>query len=187
MSAPRPALQQQAEALRQAFDSSFAQPLAEAGAAPDDYLAIRVADDPHVLRLAEIASLLPLRTVTRLPSPLPALLGIVGFRGSIVPLYDLRSLLGYPAGPDGDNTPRWMVITAALPLGLAFDAFEGHWRQPRTASAPPVAGPARAHVRELLAGTDAGAGAPRPVLSVASLLAAIQDLARAHPGQQEER
>jgi chemotaxis signal transduction protein len=173
-------------ALRDAFDDGFAQALTETSAAREDYLAIRIADDPHVLRLAEIASLQPLRTVTRLPSPLPALLGIVGFRGTIVPLYDLRRLLGYPARSSGENTPRWVVITAAMPLGLAFDAFEGYLRQARTDGAQAAAGPARAHVQDMLPCIKPGTGAPRPVLSVASLLAAIQDLARPHPVRQKE-
>jgi len=33
----------------------------------------------------------------------PELLGIMGFRGAMVPVYDLRALCGYAAGA----APRW--------------------------------------------------------------------------------
>jgi chemotaxis signal transduction protein len=56
------------------------------------------------------------------PGPLPELLGIVGLRGAIVPVYDLRLLLGHtPAGP-----PRWLVLAAGGQVALAFDHLEGH-------------------------------------------------------------
>jgi hypothetical protein len=113
--------------LRQAFDASFAEPLREATVPPEAFLAIRVDADPHALRLADVASLLPLDAVTPLPSPLPELLGVIGHRGAVLPVYDLRTLLGYP----GAAAPRWCVVLAAAPLALAFDGFDGHLRVPR--------------------------------------------------------
>jgi len=152
--------------LRQAFDLAFAEPARSGSAEMEDFLAIRVGEDAHMLRLAEVASLSPLRSVTRLPTPLPALLGLMGFRGAIVPLYDLRVLLGYAAA----GVPRWTVIAAGTPLGLVFDAFDGHERHPREAGAQPAgAAHARPHVHEVLS----SAGAPRPVVSLASLLETI--------------
>ena len=64
---------------------------------------------------------------------MPALLGLAGFRGSLVPVYDFASLLGYPArarrragwSPCGDTG-----------VALAFDAFEAHARVDRPRSPP---------------------------------------------------
>lgn len=161
--------------LRQAFDRSFAEAPAADAALFDDFLAIRLGADPHLLPLAEVARLLPLRGLTRLPSPTPGaapeLLGIVGIAGAVVPVYDLRVLLGYPAG----EPPRWIVVCAGAPLALAFDAFDGQLRHPREA------GPStRAQVLRT-------AGQARPVVAVASILANIKARTPAGAAQSKER
>jgi len=160
--------------LRQDFDQSFAQAPQEAAAAMEDYLAIRLGADPHALRLAEIASLAPLEAPTRVPGPCPELLGLTGFRGRLVPVYDLRALLGHAA----PALPRWRVIALAWPVALAFDGFEGHLRLPRQAAAP-AQGKERAqlHVREVLHAGEAGAGV-RPIVSLESVLETIRVAAR---------
>lgn len=174
-----PGASRKAAELRLAFDLAFAEPARSGSAAMEDFLAIRVGEDAYVLRLAEVASLSPLRSVTRLPTQVPALLGLMGFRGAIVPLYDLRVLLGYPAR----GTPRWTVIAAGTLLGLVFDAFDGHERHPPEASAQPAgATHARPHVREVLS----SAGALRPVVSLESLLETIHNGAQ-HGVAQKER
>jgi chemotaxis signal transduction protein len=170
---PRGALS--AAQLRQEFDQAFARPV-QAGAAPmEDHLAIRLRGDAHALRLDEVATLAPLGTLTRFPSPRPELLGVTGFRGAIVPVYDLRALLGYGA-PDA---PRWVVVAAAQPVALAFDVFEGHLRLPREARAleapgqgrgPGAAAAPRRHVHEVLHAQ----GGVRPLVSIASVLDTIR-------------
>ena len=162
--------------MRQAFDRSFAEaPLGET-ARFDDFLAIRLGTDPHVLALADVARLLPLRTVTRLPSGIRELLGIVGIAGAVVPVYDLRALLGYPA----TDPPRWMVIAATLPVALAFDAFDGQFRHPREPGADAAAAESR-QLHEVLR----TAGESRPIVPMASILATIKSLARDGAWQKE--
>lgn len=164
-----------AEQLRQAFDASFAEPLRADAEPPDDFLAIQVDADPHALRLADVASVLLLDAVTPLPSPLPELLGVIGFRGGLLPLYDLRAVLGYA----GQRPARWAVVAAAAPLALAFDSFDGHLRVPRGA-ARPAADPsaARRHVQEILQGPGQHAGQVRPVVALASVLDTLTAAAR---------
>ena len=124
-------------ALRRNFDDGFAQAPAPAGAAPEAMLAIRVGADPYALRLAQIAGLHLDRRVTALPSALPALLGVSGFRGQIAPVYDLAALLGYAAAA----APRWLVLVrGAQPLALAFDCFECHFSAAPGQLAPAAAG-----------------------------------------------
>jgi purine-binding chemotaxis protein CheW len=112
-----------AKALRRAFDESFARlPVVQERAA-EAFLAIDLAGDGYALRLAQVAGLHADKRVTALPSDVPELLGLANFRGTLIPAYDLRMLLGYPPGPP----LRWMVLVASpIPVGLAFDRFEGH-------------------------------------------------------------
>jgi chemotaxis signal transduction protein len=155
--------------LRQAFDRSFAEP-AHIDAKPhEDFLQTRLGGDPHLVRLADIASLLPLGTLTHFPTPLSELLGMTVSHGVIVPVYDLQALLGYPPS----DAPRWLVIAAARPVALAFSAFEGHLRLARSAGAQRGgAQPSRQHVLEVL---DAE-GFARPVVSIASILKTIETM-----------
>jgi chemotaxis signal transduction protein len=114
----------QAAVLRGGFHRSFAEPAEIDTAVEENLLTIRVGDDVFAIRLPEISGLHAGKTVTRVPGATPALAGIVGFRGTILPVYSLAVLLGFPA----TATPRWLVIAAAAPVALAFDAFEHHLR-----------------------------------------------------------
>jgi chemotaxis signal transduction protein len=119
-----PGLAERATALRSAFDRAFTAPLRLDGAVKHDLIAVRVGGEACAIRLAEVAGLFADRKITRVPGGKSALIGIAGFRGTLVPAYNLRTLLGIP----GAQTPRWLVIAAVAPVALAFDAFEGHLR-----------------------------------------------------------
>ncbi len=119
--------------FRRAFDGAFAVAWDSTVEQLESLLAIRVADDAYALNLSELAGIFSDRRITGLPGSPPGQLGIAGFRGMLVPVYDLRHLLGYA----GEGTPSWLVLAAAdPPLALAFDRLEGHIRQPRSAFAP---------------------------------------------------
>ncbi len=155
-----------ADELRRAFDRSFAEAPRPDTAAFEDLLLIRVANDPYALRLAECAGLFADRKVTPLPTRVPELLGLAGFRGSLTPVYDLRGLLGYPRG----GAPRWLVSTAGgAGVALAFDRFEGHARVGGDALVADDA-PAQRHAGYVAHLPDGA----RPVLRVASILEAIE-------------
>ena len=86
-------------ALREEFDGSFGQPVRPPDAEHAELLTLRAGDRRYALRLTQTSGLHPDRPVTPLPGPLPALLGVAGFGGTIVPVFDLAALLGHPA-PD---------------------------------------------------------------------------------------
>lgn len=172
-------LGEKAADLRRAFDRSFAEAPAAEQASFEDFLAIRVGPDPYAVSLAEISGLYADRTVTRLPSPVSELLGITGFRGAIIAVYDLRALLGYSTG----EAPSWLMVADETPIGLAFDAFEGHLRFPRETGVH--AGPAE-HTRPYICGVLSTGDAIRPVVHVAPILEAIKRLAQTVAPQQEE-
>jgi len=110
--------------LARAFDASFAEaPHADARTF-EDVLAIRLGEDPHALRLSQLAGVFPRRSIVPLPSALPELLGLVSIRATIVPVYDLSALLGRPPR----TQPRWIVLAAQAPIALGFDELDGYRR-----------------------------------------------------------
>jgi purine-binding chemotaxis protein CheW len=150
--------------LRGAFDSAFAQPPRAEIDALEDLLAIRVGDTPYALRIADVAGLHADRTVTPVPGAPSDTLGLAGFRGVIVAVYDLRVLLHAP----GEGPCRWLVTAAADErVAFAFDQFERHVRVPTAAIASEHAatGAARETVRT---GDDV-----RPIVRMSALVDTI--------------
>jgi chemotaxis signal transduction protein len=153
-----------AAALRRHFDEAFAAPAASMTERLEDFLAIRVGSDPYALRLSEIAGLHVGVKIVPVPSPVAQLLGIVGIRGMMVPIYDLAALLHHP--PEANS--RWFVLARApQPVGFAFETFESHLQ----ASQASMAAGTALHMR----GTVRTAGALRPIIHLASMLEMIRD------------
>ena len=167
--------------MRLAFDRSFAEPRRDGTEPVLDLLGIGVAAEPYALRLADIRAVLADRTPLRLPGSDSRLLGVVGLRASIIPVYDLAAVLGHPPVP----APRWLVVTAARPsVALAFPTLDGHLRVSPGAIAKPAgdepADPAR---RSLLAAVVRTAGGVRTVIDVAAIHATIHATIHAAVGQ----
>jgi chemotaxis signal transduction protein len=116
--------------LRDDFDRSFTEPARAHDVDHVELLAVGAGGRPYALRLSQTAGLHPDRPITPLPGPIPALLGLAGFAGSAMPVYDLAALLGHP----GAGRPRWLVLAAGSPpLALAFHELDGHVRVPADA------------------------------------------------------
>jgi chemotaxis signal transduction protein len=151
------AVPDKAAELRQAFDRSFAVPPPNASEEIEDLLTIRVAGDPYAIRLRDIAGMVAVRKVVPVPAATPHLLGLLGIRGNIVPVFGLASILGYPQGPE---PPRWMILCGGeQPIGLAFSDFEGHLRISRSC------------LHDQVANTVAGV---RTVIDIPPVVAAIR-------------
>jgi chemotaxis signal transduction protein len=170
----REALTTRAQQLRAELDESFAQPRELARPLMMALLAIRVGDEPFALRLAETDAVLADRPITRLPSPLPELLGLCAIRGAIVPVYDLAALLGRAVSRR--HPPRWLVLAKHRELiALAFDALDGQVVMPAAEIAAPAGDAAHdgiVLVQDVL----------RPLIRIASVLDAIEQ--RVSPPQE---
>jgi chemotaxis signal transduction protein len=162
-------------ALRADFDRSFTEPLRRHDTEYVELLAIRTGGRPYAVRLSQTSGLHPDRPVTALPGPLPALLGVAGFSGQIIPVYDLAALLGHPVA----ERPRWLVLAAgAPPLALAFHELDGHLRVP----ADTILAEGHADGGSLR-GMVPLPGGTRPIVDVPATRAAVHDLT----GHHEER
>jgi purine-binding chemotaxis protein CheW len=159
-----------AATLRRHFDEAFAAPASSIIEPLEDLLAIRVGSDPYALRLSEIAGLYVGVKIVPVPSPVPQLLGIVGIRGMMVPIYDLAALLRYP--PEVNS--RWFVLARPpQPVGFAFETFESHLQVSLAGSNGEDSGTGGTvqHMR----GTVRAAGTLRPIIHLASMLEMIGD------------
>jgi purine-binding chemotaxis protein CheW len=176
------AIEGRAKALRQAFDDNFARVPLVQERATEAFLAIDLAGDGYAMRLTQVAALHADKRVTALPGDVSELLGLANFRGTLIPIYDLRILLGYPPGPP----PRWMVLVASpTPVGLAFDRYEGHLalsdaeviQEGSTPNAPP-----HAHVAQAVRVGDM----PRKIIDLNAIVESISQRVQAGNMKKEQ-
>lgn len=170
--------------LRAEFDGAFTRGHPLEAPSELDLLVIHVSSQPYALSLSDVVALHAERRLTEAPSSERELLGLVGLRGVVAPVYDLHALLGYPAL----QTPRWFAqVNAPAPFVLAFEQFEGHVRVLAQALAPvrPGAGATHDFVRGSVT-------TPEGVLTLLDLRAIFENLrhgrrASAAPERREER
>jgi chemotaxis signal transduction protein len=112
-------------ALREAFDGAFGQAHVPQADGALDFLVIESGGQRYALRLSQVLAVHADRKLVSAPSARPELLGLVGLRGAVAPVYDLARLLGLPTLA----RPRWLaLVRGRLPLSLAFERFERHLR-----------------------------------------------------------
>jgi chemotaxis signal transduction protein len=155
--------------LRRLFDQSFAAPVSSQPERHEDLLAIRVGAERYGLRLAEIAGLHVDLRIVSVPSPAAQLLGIVGIRGTMAPIYDLAALLGLPPAPGS----RWIVLARGpQTVGFAFGTFDAHLK---VSSASLTEGNSQSVVTgQHLHGAVHVAGTLLPIIHLASILLTLK-------------
>jgi purine-binding chemotaxis protein CheW len=159
-----------AKALALDFDRTFADPRRATVEDMEGLLALSVDGDAFAVRLRDVTGLIVDRKIVALPSPISALLGIVGLRNGIAPVYSLDVLLGYATSRDA---PRWLLLVGAGPLfGLAFEDFDGHRQIARADVSSAQGETPGAHVPESVRIDDIQRG----LLSIAALTETIKAL-----------
>jgi chemotaxis signal transduction protein len=161
--------------LRRTFDAGFAAPPPAAPERRHDFIAIGVGASSYALRLAEIASLHKDLPILPVPTPRAELLGIVGLRGVLAPMYDLAALLRHARA----TRPRWMIFVRAPELvGFAFETFETQLRLPQSACMAAERGEREAadtgRAARPVGGALQAGGVIRPIIQLASLVAALK-------------
>lgn len=175
---PIDAVAQRLADLRDGFDRSFAEPPRHHDTEYVEMLAVRAGQRRYALRLSQTSGLHRDRPVTPLPGPLSALLGVVGFGGTIMPVYDLGALLGHPT----TEPPGWLVLAAGTPpLAFAVHDLDGHLRVPVDTI---VAEPGGAGGGGCLRGMVPLPGGTRPIVDVPSARTAVHALTGHAHGEQ---
>ncbi len=99
----------------------MADPRVSQGAA-GSFLTFRIDRQLYALPAADVAEIIRVPAVARLPQSPPGLLGMANLRGSVLPVASLRGLLGRDAAPAGAG--RAIVLDGAAPIALVVDAID---------------------------------------------------------------
>lgn len=125
----RPELSSNLADLRRVFDNSFSRPLAHAEVVGKEYLLIRAGGRFYALPLGELAGMARMKRLVPLPGQDPGFMGLMGRRGTVVPVFDLVRILHEANSIESDL--KWVVFYGERqPTGLAFNELQGHIRIP---------------------------------------------------------
>jgi chemotaxis signal transduction protein len=168
VTAPARSVHHLAAELRRAFDASFAAPTRRPAEDEQAFLVVSVGDDRYALRVGGLSGLLADRRIVPVPTPWPALLGLVAVRGALLPVFGLRALLDYPPASE---PARWLLTIGRSPgTAFAIDRLLRHVRVRPGDVVPTSAQGGRRYVRE----TVSVEGAFLPVLEAAALHADVE-------------
>jgi purine-binding chemotaxis protein CheW len=96
-----------------------------------DLLCFNLADEEFAIDIHGVWEIIRMRPTTEIPRSSSFIRGIISLRGEIVPVVDLRLLLGFQ--PPEDPLPAAKIIVATLggkPVGMAVDAVTSKVRVP---------------------------------------------------------
>ena len=139
-----------------------------------EYLGFWVADEEYAVEIVEIQEIIKLPLITEVPRVHASVLGIISLRGTIVPVLDLRVVLGLSRDPL-TRASRILVLRASGdPIGLLVDRVTSVARLERDAiEAAPQA--LRRETEELIEGVGRVEGRMVIVLDADAIMALMDD------------
>jgi purine-binding chemotaxis protein CheW len=87
------------------------------------FLTFRVGGQCYALAAEDVAEIIHVPPVARLPQAPPALLGMASLRGSVIAVASVKTMLGGSGETPGDRA-RAIVLAGAAPAALVVDAVE---------------------------------------------------------------
>jgi purine-binding chemotaxis protein CheW len=139
-------------------------------AVPDQLVAFMLDDECFAFPMASVLEIIRLPQTMRVPLAPPALRGLANLRGAVLPVVDLRAILGLPALPPGDAT-RALVVDCGRPVALVVDRVSSVIDMPAGRIERPAEGTLRRS--ELLSGVVRNAGG-RDLVQVLDPVAAVR-------------
>jgi purine-binding chemotaxis protein CheW len=132
-----------------------------------DAILVRLGAGKFAVDLASVAEVGRVPVVTRVPG-LPAwLAGVANWRGRILPVLDLRALLGADAGALGSQARLIVLTDAGIAVGMVVDLVDGTTSLADVAPFPAASAPSGS---TLLSGQSPRDDGPVAVLDVAAVL-----------------
>ena len=142
-----------------------------------DHVVVRLGGGRYGVRAPDVAEVVTVPTSTRIPGTPAWVIGVGNWRGHVLPMIDLRSLLGVPVSPL-PSSARLVVLTVDdVEVGLVAEAVAGLVEVPDDLVPAPVT--ITAEASDLIVGLTHGEpGVPVAVLGTAAVLALRSRLPR---------
>jgi purine-binding chemotaxis protein CheW len=135
-----------------------------------DHVVVRLGGGRYGLSAPDVAEVTPLLGLTRVPATAAWLCGVGNWRGHVLPVVDLRPLLGLPVTPLPSSARVVVVSVDDVEVGIVAEAVAGLVEVPDDCDPAPVT--LTGHAAELVVGlADGGPAGPVAVLATSALLA----------------
>jgi chemotaxis signal transduction protein len=148
----------------------------DAADSPDDAVVIRLGVGRFAVGLAQVAEVGKVPAITRVPGVPSWLAGVANWRGRILAVLDLRSMLGAESASLGAGARLVVLVNHVASVGLVVDGVEG-----TTAlgdAAAPVAGLAPGLGAQLISGQVPRDDGPVAVIDVDAVMGLRDSLPR---------
>ena len=153
-----------------------------ADAEPAGGILLRLGSSRYTVSMTEVAEVISLPPVTRIPGSPVFLTGVANWRGRMLPVLDVCPLLGTPMVPLASSARLVVVQAGPVTAGLVAEAVPGVYDVSLLDAGPPPA-TLPAEAARIISGQVADGLGPIAVLDVGALLA-LRDLVdrRRHGG-----
>lgn len=131
-----------------------------------------LADEQHALPMSDVREVIRWRVPTPIPGSPETILGVIHHRGMVLPILDVRTLLGFAAAPPTRNTRLLVVEQDGIQAALVSDAVVDIVEVEHAAVEPVPASLAASQAR-YLSGLFYWAGQPVALLTLATIFAAV--------------
>lgn len=84
-------------------------------------LVFRIAGREHALPVEDVVEVVRMVAATRLPEAPPWVVGVINFRGRVIPLIEVRGRIGEPSREPDLSTPIIVVQSSEVAAGLVVD------------------------------------------------------------------
>lgn len=126
----------------------------DGGREPAVLLVYRIAGREHALPVEDVVEVVRMVAATRLPEAPPWVVGVINFRGRVIPLIEVRSRIGEPVREPDLSTSIIVVRSAEMAAGLVVDEVLEVLTVPRAALDTPRRVDAPAHAVSGVARVD---------------------------------
>lgn len=93
------------------------------------YLSFKVGEETYAVHTKYVISILALKPITKLPEAPAYVRGVINFRGSALPIFDMRIMLGLPESEGNMETSivstEINVSNSLLKIGFLVDSLTG--------------------------------------------------------------
>lgn len=135
-----------------------------------DHVVVRMGGGRYGLCAPDVAEVVAVPTVTRLPGVPSWIVGIANWRGRVLPLVDLRALIGLAVTPLPSSARVVVLAVDDVEVGVLVEAVAG--LAPVVEPLPPLPATVRHADTDLLRGlSESDAGGPLVVVDTAGVLA----------------
>ena len=90
-----------------------------------DHVVVRLGGGRYAVAAADVAEVVAVPHCTRVPGTPPWVVGVANWRGHVLPVIDLRPLLGVGAGPLPTSARLVVVSVEDVEVGLVTEAVTG--------------------------------------------------------------